>query len=409
MKKASKLLLLALLIAFCSCQTEPVSEEVALDETSLEEIEAALEDEILISDGEEDLTLEFDSESEILVTNFSSTGKNSSEKGFSCIPDIEGLALNLPDVVKARTNKKPGIDSYFSLEILDSNLSGVDIPAWCVDQDLSLGVEGPFDFDVYSSYEELPEGKFEHPENFDLVNWVLNQSFIGQASPKGGIYAFGHIQWAIWDLVDDSVCQDCLYLTDPTGEWKSNPDNIRLAQEIAQKARDYGQDFIPQCGQQIGVILIPDGKQSIIITKEVQPKEEECVTCKESVKDLTLKFDWCKSKRIKIYQKIENTCRGIKIFDKKLESGEEFTINGANRDGSFGKYIYIFIGKWYYTKIKTNCDIKIGPGYTRGVFEVIEGHSIDDSELCEYVKPEYNKCYRHWGCKHYVKCKYKKY
>lgn len=81
-------------------------------------------------------------------------------------------------------------------------------------------------------------------------------------------------------------------------------------------------------------------------------------------------------------QRIENSCYGTKIFDKRLEPGETFTINGTNHDGAFGKYVYIDIKNryrhyCYYTKIKTNCDINIGPEYTKGVFNVISGISSD--------------------------------
>ena len=44
------------------------------------------------------------------------------------------------------------------------------------------------------------------------------------------------------------------------------------------------------------------------------------------------------------------------------------------------------------TKIKTYCDVKIGPGYTKYVFNVKRGNSSEGGELCEYVKPDYNKC-----------------
>lgn len=403
MKNLTKILLVAMLIVFASCENEPMTETEGL---TYEEIELSLEDEILMSDGEEDDTFSFDENSEKLVnTKFTSKSTDSKD----CTPDIEGLALSLPDVVSAKTTSKPGVDAYFTLEILDSDLAGTDIPAWCVDQDLSLGVEGPLDFTVYSSYENLPDGKFERPENFDLVNWILNQSFIGETSPNGGTYNFGHIQYAIWLLVDDSVCQVCTYLTSPIGNWNTNSDNVRLAEEIAQAARDNGEDFVPACGEKIAIILDPEGKQAIIITKEVPALEEECSDCEGSVTELELEFDWYKSKRVRIYQKRENTCYAAKVFDKTLNPGETFTINGANNDGTFGKYIYIYIGSkcYYYTKIKTDCELNIGPGYTKGVFNVISGKSSEGGEICEYIKPDYNKCYRHWECKYHSKCRYK--
>ncbi len=204
--------------------------------------------------------------------------KNNNNDSNDCSEAINDLITNLPQTVSASTTAKPGNNSYFDLDILNTNLSGTNIPAWCADQDLSLEVEGPLEFDVYSSYGELPEGVFEKPENFDLVNWVLNQDFIGKVSPSGGTYAFGHIQYAIWLLVDDSVCQICTYLTDPTGDWNNDPSNIIKAQEIADAALANGEGYIPGCGDKFGIILVPDGKQSLIITKEITRKLDGCET-----------------------------------------------------------------------------------------------------------------------------------
>ncbi|MBC3759023.1 hypothetical protein H7U19_11440 [Hyunsoonleella sp. SJ7] len=115
---------------------------------------------------------------------------------------------------------------------------------------------------------------------------------------------------------------------------------------------------------------------------------EECKPCKGDVDKLTLKFNWCKKKRVKVFQKLNNSCRGAKIFDGYLKPGEEFMIEGANHDGSFGKYVYFYINNCYYTKINTNCWTKIGPGYKRGVFKVVSGTSTQGGELCEYEPPK---------------------
>ncbi len=381
MKILKHFLVLLVLIAYTSCQEETLSDSNTTEE--------AMEDEILVPVGEEDETLVFDENSEKLVAvsknSITARGRNRDrDRDKDCIPDLDGFELNLPDAVSARTTAKPGTDSYFSLEILDSDLADTDIPAWCVDQDLSLNVEGPLNFDVYSSYEDLPEGKFEHPENFDLINWILNQSFIGQESPSGGTYNFGHIQWAIWDIIDDSNCQVCTYLSSPTGEWNNDPNNIVKAKEIVQAALDNGQDFIPQCGQKIAIVLIPENnKQSLIISAKVPELEPECDECKGKVDELTLKYKWHRNKRVKMYQKKGNTYYGVKIFDKVLRPSEEFTINGANGDGTFGKYVYIYINNCFYTKIKTNCKLKIGPGYKKGIFKVIGGSSTKGGDFCE--------------------------
>ncbi len=408
MKHLSRLLMLTALVIFVSCQNEELTESQSLQETDVVVDITADED---FAEGEQNV-IELNDLSEKLVerSKLSSVFAKSSA---SCTPDIEGFTASLPETVSASTTANPALDEdgYFDLTVHDTNLAGIDIPTWCVDVDLDLGVEGPLSFDVYSSYETLPEGKFEQPENFDLVNWILNQDFIGQESETGGAFTFGHIQWAIWTLIDGRSCSTCTYITNPIGQWRDDfVNNESKGQEIVDAALANGEGFVPQCGEQIAVILIPgDRKQSILFMTEVPEIEEECKDCDGKVTDLTLEFDWKYAKRVKVYQKKEDTYWGVKIFDKVLQPGEEFSLEGVNHDGSFGKYIYIYIGDYscyYYTKIRTDCNLKIGPGYEKGVFNVVEGRSSEGGELCEYVRPEYCWAYRHWSSYYYYKYRY---
>ncbi|MBN4085118.1 hypothetical protein JYT89_02115 [Flavobacteriaceae bacterium AH-315-B10] len=303
-----------------------------------------------------------------------------------CVPDLAGLELNLPDVVSASITAKPGVDSYFTIDILDSNLSGVNIPAWCVDVDLSLGIEGPLDFAVYSSYEELPAGNFENPDNFDLVNWILNQSFIGSVSPSGGNYTFGHVQWAIWELIDDVNCVNCIYLTYPTGDWNNDPDNVIKGQEIVQAAIDNGEGFVPQCGELIGVVLIPEGKQPIIITLEVPTLE--CSDCEGKITELELQYNGPSGELILITGKGKKKQDGPIIYEKIHSNGDSFTIYGYDKKGTLGTEIKIYVGGKENAKIHTSCsDPDVGPGYTKGDFTIIRGASREGGELCPSDNP----------------------
>ncbi|MDO7171318.1 hypothetical protein [Mariniflexile sp. AS56] len=311
------------------------------------------------------------------------SGKSSLISG-DCEPDIEALVASLPDVVSAKTTAKPGNNAYFSLDILDSNLAGVGIPAWCVDQDLNLDVEGPFNFAVYSSYETLPAGEFEKPENFDLVNWLLNQSYVGQNSPLGGQYTFGHIQYAIWILLDDSLCVDCTYLTDPTGTWGSDPGNIHKAIELANAAEANGQGYIPGCGEQFGIVLIPEGKQAIIITKEVPAKEVEveCFECEGKVTELELQYNGASAAKVTVETKKDGENDEKIVFDGTLMPGQNFSFTGNDKKGTLGSEITIYINGKKHTEIHTSCSDPIGPGLISGDFEVIRGASKDGGELC---------------------------
>nr|WP_299381658.1 hypothetical protein [Allomuricauda sp.] len=180
---------------------------------------------------------------------------------------------DLPATLNACTTAK-GADadnSYFDLTISDTELAG-DYGAWCVDVDLSLGPNQCFEADVYSSYETLPDGKFEHPENFDLVNWVLNQNFIGTESQSGGPYTFGDVQWAVWELIDDRNCQSCAYLGDDWSRAKG--------QEIVDMAMAQGEGFEPGDGDALAVVLIPKNNlQSVFIPYQLKC-EREVKRCK---------------------------------------------------------------------------------------------------------------------------------
>lgn len=427
--KKNLLLLLGVAVLFFSCQNE--STEAEEQQQSTIEAEIAAEAEILsseievagIEEGEDALVM--DANSETLVTR---ENKNqgltfsmaSQSKSAQCEPDIEGFAASLPETVTVTTKDdicSPDGGSFIAFDIAEGPLTSTDNSAWCIDLEGFIDLS-TYTFDVYSSYEDVSGLEqsagvplFENPFDFDRINWLLNQDIIGTESPNGGTYTFGHIQWAIWQIVEgegNNCTDDCDYLScDPIDQWdndKSN--NERLGLELVTAA-EAGEGFVPQCGQKIAVILASTTAQSLIFTKDVPAKEKECEDCEGDVDELTMEFDWHYSKRVRIYQRKENTCYGVKVFDKVLQPGEEFTIEGVNHDGSFGKYIYIYIGNCYYTKIKTNCYLNIGPGYEKGVFNVISGTSTHGGELCEYVKPEPTKCYRHWSCYYYYKsCRY---
>ena len=180
----------------------------------------------------------------------------------NCISDVEteGFEATLPDEVEVCVTDKgeDAIDSYFNITIApDNSLSG-DYDAWCVDLDTRLNDEDCFTGDVYSSYEILPEGKFEYPENFGAVNWLMNQTIIGvDAGGELGNYTFGDIQIAIWKLIDGNVCSAC----SNTGPKNFERVDILVAMSLVHT------DFVPSCGEDVVIIIVPnDGKQPIFIT-----------------------------------------------------------------------------------------------------------------------------------------------
>ncbi len=118
---------------------------------------------------------------------------------------------------------------------------------WCIDTDRVIYENTLYNAKVYSSMESLPAGAVEHPENMDLVNWILNQGFVGKMSPNAyGMYTYGDVQKAIWTLVDD--VSDAAGL----GAWDQNRVN-----EILAAAHACGEGFIPSCGQIVALVFVP--------------------------------------------------------------------------------------------------------------------------------------------------------
>ncbi|MGV6832532.1 MAG: hypothetical protein ACWA5P_13340 [bacterium] len=389
MKHLSKLMFLTMLIILASCENNEPIDETNQD---LQGPQLRFVDGNVVGDGEEDKELMFNEGSEILQVGTNDT--RNATGGPALSPETEALVAQLPSQVTVTTTAKPGTDAYFNLTIADATdvLAGTEIPAWCTDVDLSLNNNETLEFDVYSSYDVLPADKFENPENFDKVNWLLNQTVIGEESPNGlGEYTFGHVQYAIWLLIDDVPCQNCVYLTDPIGTWNNDSaTNVAKGQELRDLAIANGTGYVPGVGEKLGVVLIPEGKQSVVIGVEVE--DLPCGDCVGKVTDLTLQWNWYNDYRVRVYQRYENTCYAVKIFDDVVGLNDEIDLNGANADGSIGRWAYVFVGNCYYTKFRTDCNRNIGPGYTRGVLEVIAGESSHGGELCEYEAPD-SHCY----------------
>jgi hypothetical protein len=198
---------------------------------------------------------------------------SSDECTVNLLPDLPAM------VAEACTTDKPGIVSYFDLSIADGALAG-DYAAWCVDVENTLEAPDCFEANVFSSYEVLPDGVVDRPENFDLINWILNQDFVGKNS-DGGVgdpYTLGDVQWAMWALIDDTNCVACTYLT---------PYDAARAQEIVDLAVANGEGYEPGEGDVLAIVLQPtDGKQVVIIpyTVECEP-EGGCETAYAREKD----------------------------------------------------------------------------------------------------------------------------
>jgi hypothetical protein len=176
------------------------------------------------------------------------------------VTDDELADLELPTEVtmKVQYPGTGGDPSYFDTTVTGGTILDGTYEGWCVDTSRSISSGTEFTAAVYSSYDgTIPAGLVDKPENFDLVNWIINQDFPGQPSSCGGNYTFGDVQRAIWELIDD-------HPDDGNG---ATFDSCRVA-EIKAKAFEGGEGYVPQCGQTVAVILAPtSGTNQVIIAQ----------------------------------------------------------------------------------------------------------------------------------------------
>jgi hypothetical protein len=231
MKKITTLLMVVAMV-FLSCETEPLNSDVINGVAA---------------------------KGKVKKENVKSASSSSDNCKVNLLP-------NLPETVNACAISKPGNNSYFDLSIADGVLAG-DYAAWCVDVAKSLNEGECFNANVYSSYEFLPDGVVDRPENFDLINWILNQDFVGTTSGNGSAtYTLGDVQWAMWQLIDDTNCVSCTFLV---------PYDVTRATEIVDLAQANGEGYEPGEGDVLAVVLQPtDGKQVVIIPYLVECEPE---------------------------------------------------------------------------------------------------------------------------------------
>jgi len=162
---------------------------------------------------------------------------------------LDGLEYSLPPSVTMKVQyPQAGGQAYFpNVTVTNGGFLNGSYPGWCVDTDNTIGQNTNYTANVYSSYESLPAGTVEFPENLDLVNWILNQNYVGQTSPNGfGTYTYGDVQRAIWTLVEDNLS------TAGLGNWNQN-----RVDEILAAAYASGENFEPGCDEYVAVVLVP--------------------------------------------------------------------------------------------------------------------------------------------------------
>ena len=397
MKHLSKFLLLAVLVVFASCQNESTEDQ------ALEERQAELrfdKDGNVVSDGELDKELFFNETSEEMnnnvLMNVGMSNLNSSgaavEQVYTVIDaDRDPYGDQQPTSNFWWSETPDGTDyfdgsTYFAAADGENlvfteytngtaSLVGTTMSGSCV-VTLNVWFKDKKTWDEWSAIGggHKKEGTAGNASNSEDMNFYIIDHTKSTMTANGG----------------DCVQEGTFGLTqrpDP-----NDPNTPNFGAHIGPGGANYDSNVgalgLSTWGWMIDPVSCdPLWLMDFNFRLEVAP--DECDDCIGDVTDLTLNWDWHNDYRVRVYQRYENTWCATKIFDSVVGANENFTINGANADGSFGNYVYIYVGNCYYTKIKTNCWLNIGPGYRRGVVEVVSGHSSEGGELCEYEPPHY--------------------
>lgn len=173
-------------------------------------------------------------------------------------PTMEEFSGALPETVTMSVEYPyGGGPAYFPvITVTGEPLTGI-YEGWCADTDNVIYQNMDYTANVTSSYDPIPAGLIEYPENLDLVNWILNQAYVGQpALGCSGTYTYGDVQRAIWALIEDAQSASGL------GSWSQ----CRV-DEILAAAYANGEGFEPGCGDSIAVILAPIGGQQTLVAQ----------------------------------------------------------------------------------------------------------------------------------------------
>lgn len=176
---------------------------------------------------------------------------------------LQGFNLALPDMVKftAAPHSEGNLAFFYPVTVTGTGILQGTYKGWCIDTQHGIDSYAQYTGVVYSTYETLPAGTVDHPENLDLVNWIINQNLVGKRSPTGlGIYTYGDVQFAIWGLLEDTPYLGGLGTFD-----------FMRSIEIYDAAVAKGEGYKPCAGKLEAVVLRPtNGDQIIVIEVPVK-------------------------------------------------------------------------------------------------------------------------------------------
>ncbi len=143
--------------------------------------------------------------------------------------------------------------SYWTVSLSSAGDLNGTYQDWCIDTGHSSSTGQNYTVNVYATTGTIPAGLVPTPGNFSEVNWVLNQSYVGQTGPSGNAITYGDVQLAIWSLLGVP--------TSSSGVGTTNQTDVNY---IENQAGSHG-TFVPGFGQEVAVILQPVTSNQITI------------------------------------------------------------------------------------------------------------------------------------------------
>jgi len=166
-------------------------------------------------------------------------------------PDFASICASLPSTAIGAVTGMNKIDGYNYIRITEGGVLDGNYSGWCIDAD---GRNWSPNVSVFCSLGDLSSltGISAHPENMFLINYILNQNYIGTTPIEGeGAITAGDIQKAIWIILDDN--ETCtLGLTSPF--------DMDRVWWIVNQASTYDlmyDSYLPECNGRLAVVLIP--------------------------------------------------------------------------------------------------------------------------------------------------------
>jgi hypothetical protein len=184
--------------------------------------------------------------------------------------DLPGISVILPEYVNMSvTYPYAGAPAYFSTTVTNGGILDGTYDGWCVDVGNVIYTGTEYTAKVISSYDSNGglAGLVDKPENLEMVNWIINQNFAGTPSLAGGVFTYGDVQRAIWQLVDDQVSANGL------GAWSQ-----ARVDEILALALTGGAGFVPECGQKLAVVLVPVDIAGTPVTAQITIAQVTIIT-----------------------------------------------------------------------------------------------------------------------------------